>query len=66
MAVLDQDGGQLIPVDSATGRKIQQLLNKPSKAQKNTWLPIYQEKGVYNFYLKSEDCSGFGRQSNET
>ena len=40
MAVLDQDGGQLIPVDSATGRKIQQLLNKPSKAQKSTWLPI--------------------------
>ena len=66
IAVLDQDGGQLIPVDSATGRKIQQLLNKPSKAQKNTWLPICQEKGVYNFYLKSEDCSGFGRQSNET
>ena len=52
IAVLDENGGQLVPVNSKAGRAIQGIVNRVSAAEAKTWLPVYQERGVYNFYLK--------------
>ena len=52
IAVLDEDGGQLVPMNSKAGKAIQGILNRSTVAEMKTWLPVYQERGVYNFYLK--------------
>ena len=34
-----------------------------NKHHAKAWIPVYQEKGVYNFYLKAKaPTQGFGRQ----
>ena len=53
-AVLDENGGQLVPVSSKAGRAIQGIINRATAAEAKTWLPVYQERGVYNFYLKTK------------
>ena len=66
IAILDEHGGYvLLPVKSAVGRDIQRTLRKASYNEQKKWLRLYQEKGVYNFYLNGPDTSpnsGFGRQ----
>ena len=52
IAVLDEDGGQLVPVNSRAGKAIQGILNRSTASEAKTWLPVYQERGVYNFYLR--------------
>lgn len=52
IAVLDADGGQLVPLESKAGRAIQRILTKASVSETKTWMPVYQERGVYNFYLR--------------
>ena len=52
IAVLDEDGGQLVPMNSKAGNAIQGILNRSTVAEMKTWLPVDQERGVYNFYLK--------------
>ena len=54
IAVLDENGGQLVPVNSKAGRAIQGIINRSRAAEVKTWLPVYQEKGVYNFYLRTK------------
>ena len=54
IAVLDENGGQLVPVNSKAGRAIQGIINRSTAAEAKTWLPVYQERGVYNFYLKTK------------
>ena len=54
IAVLDENGGQLVPVNSKAGRAIQGIINRATAAEAKTWLPVYQERGVYNFYLKTK------------
>ena len=51
IAVLDEDGGQLVPVNSKAGKAI---LNRSTLAEKKTWLSVYQERGVYKFYLRKK------------
>ena len=53
IAVLE-NGGQLAPVNSKAGRAIQGIINRLTAAEAETWLPVYQERGVYNFYLKTK------------
>jgi hypothetical protein len=65
IAILDEHGGYVLPVKSAVGRDIQRTLRKASYNEQKKWLRLYQEKGVYNFYLNGPDTSpnsGFGRQ----
>ena len=44
IAVLDEDGGQLVPVHSKAGKAIQGILNRSTAAEAKTWLPVYQER----------------------
>ena len=44
MAVLDQDGGQLIPVDSATGRKFSSCSTSPVKPKRKLGCPYTKRK----------------------
>ena len=54
IAVLDENSGQLVPVNSKAGRAIQGIINGSEAAEVKTWLPVNQEKGVYNFYLRTK------------
>ena len=67
LAVLDEHGGYIVPLSTAAGKDIQRILKKSSNSQKKQWLKLYQERGVYNFYLQGEAPAsgrnkGFGRQ----
>ena len=41
-------------MNSKAGRAIQGIINRSTAAEAKTWLPVYQERGVYNFYLKTK------------
>ena len=62
--MLDEHGGNLIPQDSKVSGKILELIEKEkNKRRAKAWIPVYQEKGVYKFYLKAKaPTQGFGRQ----
>ena len=67
LAILDKHGGYIVPLDTAAGKDIQRILKKSSHSQRKQWLRLYQERGVYNFYLQGEAPAsgrnkGFGRQ----
>ena len=47
--------GEWRPVDLA---EIERLLEKDAQSEVSTLLPIYKERGVYNFYLKSGKRGG--------
>ena len=49
---LDEKGGWMFAHDGKVGKQIEKLLAKESQQPGHGMLPIYQEKGVYNFYLK--------------
>lgn len=49
---LSEGGGWLIPRDSPVCKKVEDLLNKEATKNNNQMLPIYEERGVYNVYLK--------------
>ena len=49
---LDDKGGWMFAHDGRVGKQIEKLLKKESSQPGHGMLPIYQEKGVYNFYLK--------------
>ena len=64
IAVLDVNGGSLIPQGSKIGKAVQEILGKVSAAEQRNWIPVYQERGVYNFYLRkpgykpTKECCG--------
>jgi hypothetical protein len=49
---LTKDGGYLIPRKHPVHKQIEDLLKKAATKSNSTLLPLYLEKGVYNFYLK--------------
>ena len=53
IAVLDENGGQLVPVNSKAGRAIHGIINRSAAPEVKTWLPVYQERGVVQ--LLSQD-----------
>eukprot|EP00435_Cladocopium_sp_Y103_P007713 s12_g2.t1 len=57
IAVLDENGGQLVPVNSKAGRAIQGIINRSTAAEAKTWLPVYQEKGISREKVESGNCS---------
>ena len=72
---LDSTGGWVIPRDGGVGKELEKTLHKLLHRQGcDSLLPVYQERGVYNFYMqieKSEDIASmdakeglcpFGRQ----
>ncbi len=38
--------------DSVAGRQVSKILDRESRRPQHGMMPIYEEKGVYNFYLK--------------
>ena len=64
IAVLDANGGNLIPQGSKVGKAVQAILEKANAAEQRSWIPVYQEQGVYNFYLRkpgykpTKECCG--------
>ena len=48
---LTEGGNWLIPRDSPVCKKVEDLLNNEA-TKNNEMLPIYEERGVYNVYLK--------------
>lgn len=72
LAVLDEHGGHVLPLSSAAAKDIQRIVKKAAASEKRKWLKLYQEKGIYNFYLHGKSPTtgvenprqeqGFGRQ----
>ncbi|CAE7854404.1 GIP [Symbiodinium necroappetens] len=52
MGIIQEDGGHLGPRASPLGKKIQQLIERSSPDDMKGAIPLYQEGGVYNFYLE--------------
>jgi hypothetical protein len=49
---LTEGGGYMLPKSCETNRKIEKLLEIEAAKATSRMLPLYEEKGVYNFYLK--------------
>ena len=52
---LTKGGGWMVHKSSKVSQKIGQLLEQEAKKPGHTMLPIHEERGVYNFYLKVGD-----------
>ena len=53
VAWLTEDGGYIIPRDGPVAKAIANVIQRHEQLESGkTMLPVYQEKGVYNFYLK--------------
>ena len=54
LAVLDEHGGHVLPLNSAAPKDIQRILKKAAASEKRKWLKLHQERGIYNFYLQGK------------
>eukprot|EP00971_Amphidinium_carterae_P249662 4955388-Amphidinium_carterae.1 len=55
---MDEAGGALFPQDSVPGQKLKNFVNKPWDQHANLAIPLYQESGAYNLYMRpSADLS---------
>ena len=41
-----------MPRGSKAGREIKKIIDKEARKKDHKMLPVYEEKGVYNFYLQ--------------
>ena len=68
MTILQKGGGWIIPENSPIGKELLGCLNRVlSKYGTSGLLPIYEEKGIYNFYIKKEqskDQKSFATRNN--
>ena len=55
---LAKDGGYVIKSDSRVCREIEKLLARDAKDSQSSLLPVYKERGVYNFYLRNGKRGG--------
>ena len=53
---LSKEGGYLIPASHPVHKKVEKLLEKAAAEHKSQILPLYLERGVYNFYMKVKDA----------
>ena len=49
---LTKGGGYMVPQTSGVSKKIEKMIDNESRKKYNKLLPVYEEGGVYNFYLK--------------
>ena len=49
---LTKGGGWMVQKDSEVSKKVESLLQKEAAKAEHEMLPIYEENGVYNFYLR--------------
>ena len=50
---ITRGGGWLIPDDSALSWKIKKLIEKEAQKEKHDMIKLYEERGVYNFYMQT-------------
>ena len=50
---ITKGGGWLVPDDSAASHKIKKVLESEAQKANHKMVPLYEEKGVYNFYFKA-------------
>ena len=55
---LTKGGGWLVPENSRASEKIHKILQEESEKEGNKMIPLYEERGVYNFYLKMTPGKG--------
>ena len=64
-AVIMEDGGLMVPTKGKLGKKLTRLVEQASGSDRAGCIPLWQENGVYNFYLKApeqQEKSGFRGQ----
>ncbi|CAK0892634.1 unnamed protein product [Prorocentrum cordatum] len=70
VAWLTEDGGYIIPRDGPVAKAIANVIQRHEQLESGkTMLPVYQEKGVYNFYLKvntQEEIGAVSKTKEET
>eukprot|EP00971_Amphidinium_carterae_P244137 4847600-Amphidinium_carterae.1 len=49
---MNEAGGALFPQDSVPGRKLQHFVDKLWNQHADLVIPLYQENGVYNLYMR--------------
>ena len=49
---LDDQGGWMFGKDSSVGKRVAQMVAKEAQKPNHGMMPLYNENGVYNFYLK--------------
>ena len=49
---LTDGGGYMLPKNCEANAKIEKILAAEASKPKSSMLPLYEERGVYNFYLK--------------
>ena len=49
---LTEGGGYMLPRSCEANRKIEKILEAEASKPQSKMLPLYEERGVYNFYLK--------------
>ena len=47
---LTKGGGWIVPEDSEAPRQIHKILEQESRKRDSKMIPLYEERGVYNFY----------------
>ncbi len=52
LTYLDESGGWMFSKDSTAGKQVSKILDRESRRPQHGVMPIYEEKGVYNFYFK--------------
>ena len=55
---LTKGGGWLVPDDSRASERIHKILQEESEKMDHKMIPLYEERGVYNFYLKMQPGKG--------
>ena len=55
VAFMDSNGGYVFRNDSDEGRRLARLARELAKANPMGVTPLYQENGVYNMYMKTND-----------
>ena len=61
IAFMDGDGGLIVPESTAFGKELRAAYEKLlAKHGTNGTVTLYQERGVYNYYLKMKDINPKG------
>ena len=55
---ISKGGGYLYPASSPVARKVKELLEREACSEGSAMIPLYEENGVYNFYLRTGGQAG--------
>eukprot|EP00971_Amphidinium_carterae_P080157 1586327-Amphidinium_carterae.2 len=64
IAFMTDEGGVLFPMDSLPGKELERYATKLWYKHKKLAIPLYQENGMYNLYVKP--CADLSATVTET